>query len=192
MVAIQADVQRVFFKSKDIDVINDQAFREANVCFHNILGHIKSSGKGSTNQYPEIEPEVLKKLHSSFNLESPTGLFEKVRFDIMFQLTRRGRENLRTMVKSSFSVGVDSLEKKIVYQTKSELDKNHNINDDAFDTIGEGRIYETKLPSCPNASFEKYIQHLHPSLDALWQKPTKSVRAISGTVIVRLVKSHWV
>ena len=31
---------------------------------------------------PEIEPEDVKKLYSSFDLNSPTGLLEKVWFDI--------------------------------------------------------------------------------------------------------------
>ena len=45
---------------------------------------------------------------------------------------------------------------ELVYQCKSELDKNHNIKDNAFDTTGEGRIYETKTATCPVTSFLKY------------------------------------
>ena len=75
----------------------------------------------------------------------------------MFQLVRRGRENLRTMTKSSFSVGEDATGLRYIHQSKSELDKNHNINDQAFDTTREGRIYETKTSSCPVESYLKFM-----------------------------------
>ena len=88
--------------------MNNDEFRNSNQCFENKLKEIKANGKGETNHYPEIEPEDLKKLYSSFDLDTPAGPFEKVWFDIMFQLVRRGRENLRTMTKSSFSVGDDA------------------------------------------------------------------------------------
>ena len=80
----------------------------------------------------------------------------------MFQLARTGRENLRSMKKSSFAIRVDSVGKRFVHQVKSELDKNHNIKDNTFNLTGEGQIYETKTPSCPVNSFEKYIDYLHP------------------------------
>ena len=74
----------------------------SNTCFKNMLKTIIKSGKGDINHYPEIEPEDVKKLYSSFDLNSPTGLLEKVWFDIMFFLCRRGCENLRDMNKSTF------------------------------------------------------------------------------------------
>ena len=140
-----------------------------------MLRKIKSIGKGETKHYPEIEPEDLNKLYDSFDISTPTGLFEKVWFDIMFHLVRRGRENLRTMTKTSFAVDNDPSGKRYIHQIQFELDKNHNINDDAFDTIGEGRIYETKTSSCPVASFIKYNEHLSPDITALWQKPKRKI-----------------
>ena len=62
-----------------------------------MLRTIIKSGKGDINHYPEIEPEDVKKLYSSFDLNSPTDLLEKVWFGIMFFLCRRCRENLRDM-----------------------------------------------------------------------------------------------
>ena len=71
-----------------------------------------------------MEPEDLKKLYASLDIGTPTGLLEKVWFDIMFQLERRGRENLRSMTKSSFAIGVDSVGKRFFHQVKSESDTN--------------------------------------------------------------------
>ena len=54
----------------------------------------------------------------------------------------------------------------------------HNINDQAFDTTGEGRIYETKTASCPVASYLKYMNHLNPELDFLWQRPKENSKSM--------------
>uniref|UniRef100_A0A7M5UHB0 Uncharacterized protein n=1 Tax=Clytia hemisphaerica TaxID=252671 RepID=A0A7M5UHB0_9CNID len=171
MKAIRSGLQRHFIRILNVDIITDETFRMSNLCFENVLKQLKFNGKGETEHYPEIEPEDLQKLYSSFDLSAPTGLFEKVWFDIMFQLIRRGRENLRSMTKSTFAVGVDAVGKRFIHQAKSELDKNHNINDGAFDTTGEGRIYETNTEDCPVKSFVSYLDHLNPALDSLWQKP---------------------
>jgi len=47
----------------------------------------------------------------------------------MFQLIRRGRENLRLLTKESLAAQVDAAGKKFVYQVVDELDKNHRAND---------------------------------------------------------------
>ena len=172
MRSIRSGLQRHFLEQVfSYDILSHHEFKEANICFENMLKNIKTAGKGETEHYPEIEPEDLKKLYASFDTESPVGLFEKVWFDIMFQLVRRGRENLRSMTKNSFSIDTDATGRRYVFQTRSELDKNHNINDDTFDTTGEGRIYETGSKSCPVLCFEKYLNSLHPNLEALWQRP---------------------
>ena len=80
-----------------------------------------------TNHYPEIEPEDLRKVYQSFDPNCPNGLQEKVWFDIMFHLVRRGRENLRGMTREIFAVSSDATGKKFIFQNKSEIVKNHNI-----------------------------------------------------------------
>ena len=93
--------QRYFLNRLGFDIIKAPDFSLSNTCFKNMLRTIIKSGTGDINHCPEIEPEDVKKLYSSF-LNSPTGLLEKVWFDIMFFLRRRGRENLRNMNKSTF------------------------------------------------------------------------------------------
>ena len=177
MNGIRFGLQRHFLNTlKIFDIINDSDFKASNTCFKNVLIKIKQSGKGNITHYPEIEPEDLRKLYASFDLNTPDGLQEKVLFDIMFFLCRRGRENLRAMTKSSFFVGHDATGKQYVYQVGSEVDKNHSVADAPFDTTGEGRIYETKSERCPVASFIKYLEHLHPIQTALWQRPRETVK----------------
>ena len=57
----------------------------------------------------KLSPEDMRKLYASdtFSLVNPKSLQRKVFFDVMFYLRRRGRENLRTVKKSDFSLKVD-------------------------------------------------------------------------------------
>ena len=153
-------VQRFFLEQSGIDIINNVAFQAANTCFQNILKDIKMSGKGSTDHHPEIEPEDMRKLYESFDIDSNFGLQEKVWVDIMLYLCRRGRENIRLMDKTTFGVGTDATGKRFVFQYNGEYDKNHGILDDgtATHTSGEGRIYETGGPKCPVKTFLSYIR----------------------------------
>ena len=100
MRGIRSGLQRYFMEEINpiFDIILSADFTEANICFENVLKHIRSLGKGETSHYPEIEPEDLQKLYSSFDIEDPYGLQHKVWFDIMFQLVRRGRENLKFVI----------------------------------------------------------------------------------------------
>ena len=168
-------LQRYFLETRNINIIEDNGFKRCNAVFTNILKETRQAGKGDTDHYPEIEPEDLKLLYNSFNQNCPTGLQEKVWFDIMFHLIRRGRENLRVMAKDSFAIGKDATGKRFVYQKKSENDKNHSYSDDSFATTGEGRIYETGGVSCPVRTYSKYMSLLHPMQPALWQRPRDAI-----------------
>ena len=129
------------------------------------------SGKVSTDHHPEIEPEDMRKLYESFDIDSNFGLQEKVWVDIMLYLCRRGRENLRLMDKTTFGVGTDATGKRFVFQYNGKYDKNHGIHDDGTASSGEGRIYETGGPKCPVKTFLSYTDHLNPFEKSFWQRP---------------------
>ena len=93
----------------------------------------------------------------------------------MLYLIRRGRENLRLMTKDTFSVSCDATGKRFISQQLSELDKKHSIHDDGHETPGDGRIYESGGKMCPVKTFEKYLSHLHPMENSLWQRPLEKV-----------------
>lgn len=171
MRSIRFSVQRYFMQLSDFDIITCQDFHTSNLCFENLLKILTKSGKGNTDHHPEIEPEDIKKLYSSFDINNPIGLQEKVWLDVMMHLIRRGRENLRMMNKDTFLIGKDATGRRFVHQSTSEMDKNHGISDNDCDTIGEGRIYETGGSSCPVKTFEAYISHLHPLEFSFWQRP---------------------
>ena len=86
----------------------------------------------------------MAKLYSGetivFDDKAPSGLLNKVWFEIMYYLCRRGQENLRSMTKETFEVAVDSTGKRYVYQKIDELDKNHR--DLTTGAATQGRMYE--------------------------------------------------
>ena len=104
MKSIRFSLQRYFLEKSKLDILNEKHFDESNTIFQNVLKNVKAAGKGETDHYPEIEPEDLAKLYSSFDVNDPAGLQNLVWFNIMFFLIRRGRENVRSMTKSTFAV----------------------------------------------------------------------------------------
>ena len=82
----------------------------------------------------------------------------------------RGRQNLRQLKKSDFRFCKDASGKKYVAKAVDELTKNQRENDKEEG----GMMYETEGPFCPVASFEKYLQHLNPVNDFLFQRPKKT------------------
>ena len=175
MKSIRFSLQRYFLDNYKIDIIDGKDFNESNNIFQNVLKNMKAVGKGDTTHYAEIGPEDLQKLHNGFNVNDPTGIQELIWFNIVFFLIRRGRENIRSMNKNSFSISKYASGLRYIYQTTGESDKNHHINDGAFETNGEGRIYETNGEKCPVKSFIKYISVLNPNLEALWQRPRSKI-----------------
>lgn len=167
---------RYIYKETGIDVTESENFTASGEVYRSVMVDIKRKGFGTTNHTPSISPEDMKRLydvgHVVFTTTTPVGLQQKVWFELMYYLCRRGRENLREMTRDTFSVGTDSTGRRYVYQLKGELDKNHRERDKPDDTVGEGRMYE--LPGddmCPVASYTKYLTKLHPDNQALWQRP---------------------
>ena len=78
LITVRYGLQKHFQKSKDIDIVNDAAFANANSMFHAMLTKLKSIGKGDTQHYEPLTNDVLKKLYASFDTSTTTGLLEKV------------------------------------------------------------------------------------------------------------------
>ena len=55
---------------------------------------------------------------------------------------------------------------------RDELTKNHRENDEAEE---EGVMYATECAWCPAAAFEKYLQHLNPKNEFVFERPKKEV-----------------
>ena len=103
-------VCRHFSEELDIDIEKDPAFKKANDVFTAVTVQLKREGLGKVDHTPSLEPDELKHIYNStaMNDNTPVGLFNKVRLDIMFHLYRRDRDNLRQMNKSTFLIGTNA------------------------------------------------------------------------------------
>ena len=141
--SIRFGLSRHFSRELEIDIIHDPLFKRANEVFHAVTVDMKRKGLAKVDHTPPIEPEDLKQMYCSvaLNPNTPVGLQQKVWFDVMFFLCRRGRENLRTMTTTSFSMKTDRTG-TYVYQAQDELDKNHRESADPLESNTDGRKYE--------------------------------------------------
>jgi hypothetical protein len=106
---IRFGLARHFNTEFGIDIIKDPGFKKANDVFLVVYVNLKRDGLGKTEHTPAIENEDLKTIYTSSALDpnTPVGLLQKVWFDSMYHLCRRGRENLRLMTMETFKVSVD-------------------------------------------------------------------------------------
>lgn len=109
-----------------MDVINGAEFNDASCIFKVKQVELKKMGKAKVEHKPPIAQEDLKKLYRSepFDVNTPTGLQNKVGFEIMLFFCRQGQENLRELQ-------IDASGRKYVYQKKDELKKNRREDSDA-------------------------------------------------------------
>jgi len=81
--SFRSSLRRYFLDEMKIDIFNDETFTESNILFKNILKGGEQSGFGDTEHYEEIEPKDLRKLSSSFNIDTPEGLQEFIWFNVL-------------------------------------------------------------------------------------------------------------
>lgn len=144
--AIRGALARYFKEERSIDIISGEQFIRANQLFAGVQKINKENGLGSIKSKPPITESDMQKIADYFKhcLAGPPNakaLQEITLFYIIFFLCRRGRENLRPMKKSTFSIAVDADDgRKYIYQAIDEAHKNHSQNDTS--ESNQGRIYE--------------------------------------------------
>ena len=121
LVATRHNLQREFQKIRnDVDLIRGEVFRRANVLFDAQLVQLKKLGLGKVDHKMPISKSDLALLHycGVFSLDSPLTLQNKVFFDVMFYLCRRGRENLRNLKKNDFALRSNEQGERYIILTK--------------------------------------------------------------------------
>ncbi|CAG2220574.1 unnamed protein product [Mytilus edulis] len=92
--------------SKTFDIVKDSPFNDSNANFKAVLAESKRFGLGDVEHFPVINEVDRETLYTSMYLSSttPTGLANKVQFDIRLYFCRRGIENMHNMTKSTFAI----------------------------------------------------------------------------------------
>ena len=100
----------------------------------------------------------------------PRTLQNKVFFEIMLYFCRSGRQNLRELKITDFSITKDDKGAQYVTKSGDKLTKNRREDDEGFEF---GMMFEKLGPQSPVASLELYIKHLNPKNEFLFQRPKK-------------------
>ena len=147
-----------------IDIIGDPSFSKCNNMFQAQLVQLKKKGYGKVKHKQPILKEDLQKLYNGevFALDKPATLQNRVFFNIMLHLCRRGRENLRQLKTYSFVIKKLPDGVEYVTQVMDELTKNHRENDEAEDG---GMMLANGTENCPVKSFKLYVSKLNEKLD---------------------------
>ncbi|XP_070198953.1 uncharacterized protein [Littorina saxatilis] len=92
--------------NNDFDIVRDSDFSVANEMFKAAVKELKQQGKGNITHYePMAEADRQKLYHSMYmNTATPTGLANKVQFDVRYYFSRRGAENMHSMTKTTFRI----------------------------------------------------------------------------------------
>lgn len=107
-----------------VDIVKNVRFQEANEAYKSAIKELKSVGKGSVTHYRRISDSDLQKIYQSVDINTPTGLMQKVQFDVRFYFCRRGMENMPNMNKNTFATKTHASGVLYVYICQDEL-KNH-------------------------------------------------------------------
>ena len=111
-----------------VDIVNDKAFLYSTKVFKPSVVDLRRQGLGTIQQPPAITKADMIKLYSGdtfvFDIHTPYGLLNKVWFEILYYMCRRGQENSRTMTKGTFQLAIDSTGNRYIFQKVDEMDKN--------------------------------------------------------------------
>ena len=145
MKSLQSNMNRWFKEHRDINIVNDKMFNQANNMFQGVKVRSKNAGKGVRRSTPTITDEDMERLahyffHDHFTSPNPKLLQKNIIFNYM---CRRGQENLYSMKQDWFKVCVNPESgQKYLIQVMDELDKNHREDD--FNPTNQGKMYDVE------------------------------------------------
>lgn len=121
--------------------MNGHDFKESQKVFKAMSKELKRNGKGGVDHKTPLAEEDLLKLYQYFgDNDNNIRLQQRVFVDIMLHLARRGRENLRVLKTSDFSIKTDASNDRYISLDIDEQTKNHQDDDEG----AKGRLYEVK------------------------------------------------
>ena len=140
----RAAINRHIKKTRGVDIAQDAIFTKANEALTATLVECKRLGKADTKPTKVISDPDLERIaeyfnHDYMNKPEPRRLQQNVIFNIIYYFCRRGRENLYSMMQTTFKVVVEPDGTEYMIQACDELDKNHGIENTTKNK--QGRIY---------------------------------------------------
>ena len=174
--------------------MEDRTFQAADQVFCSLLRDYRARGKNVSQHKAALTNADMELLYSSGTLsnKNPEALPYKVYFELSLHCARRGCEGLRDLDlrRESFTLRTDENGHQYVILAYHEFEKNHQgVNRKESDR--DPRMCEQlNDPTCPVASFKKYVTKLNPGCDAFYSGPKPQLTVTSGLWIARL-EINW-
>lgn len=107
MCSLKWGIARYFFRSRRWDIVKDSFFIPANAVFKAQCAQLSRQGRFAIKHRTEVTADDLRKLYYGpvTATSTPSGLQNKVWFDVMMYLNPGGRQTLRLLTKEAFIVG---------------------------------------------------------------------------------------
>ena len=142
---LRSALNRFFQETRQINIINDPPYLQANMMFKGVQVQAKNEGKGARRSTPVIKEEDMATLarfftHDQVTSPQPCLLQRNVIFNIIYYFCCRGQENLYEMTLDWFDVVTLPNGEKFVKQVKDELDKNHR--ETSYQQTHQGKMYQ--------------------------------------------------
>ncbi|KAK7475336.1 hypothetical protein BaRGS_00033412, partial [Batillaria attramentaria] len=157
--------------SDDRDILHGHEFAVSRSVFKSVLKENRKIGMDEVVHHGEISQADLKKLYESpyFDPNTPLGLANRVQFEVRLYFCFDSAAML-TMTTSALSIGLDAQSgHKCVFLNPDDAGKtNRQSRSPGAVMVGNG------TDNCPVKCFEKYLSHLHPQCEYLWQRPVTS------------------
>ena len=109
-------------------IVGNPNFASSNRQLDCLLRYLSQQGYNKPGNIPGIEPvdiDVLRGPNEAFDLDEPSGLQQKVWFDIHFNFARRGNQNDRELTKKYFILRKDAEGFEYLSMAFQEATKNH-------------------------------------------------------------------
>ena len=144
---------------------------------------VNISDAACSKRYPRAQPgafiigDDLAAMYKWFQLVNPTSLLYKVWFDLSyyFMMSESDVQSMLQMRRDSFLVKIDQRKRRYVILKDQQMF--NGLADLAGNNGVELRMYEMPGSArCPVTSLVVYLQHIHPGVAHVWQRPREIYR----------------
>ena len=198
LTCIRAAIERHLRKDhkKPFSIIGSPEFNESNETLNSFLKSLSKSGEILPSRHkPALTKEAIEKLFEAGelvdrNTMDPAKLQQTTWFFISLFFGRRGRENQRALRPTAFKLCKTPMGVEYFKINRDEpggvlTTKNHQGGLNGSEDPSDGVMIETKGLRCPVAILKKFLSHLNPECQALFQKP------LTGSKFVAMKSEIW-
>ena len=146
-----------------MDIIKGNEFPVSKKAFKALLHTLKQNGKALVKKHPPVTKPDMDRIQSSLDVQTASGLQNKVFIDTMIYFANRGMENLRIMKPEHFILHTDAENGRKYFSFQDLGTKNHASDD--VESQG-GRMYS--IPGnmrCPVSTLKRYLERLNPKCE---------------------------